>query len=37
LSAALKAQGKNAEAAQVARQFDAAWKYADVTLTASAY
>ncbi len=37
LGAALKAQGKTAEAATVARQFDYAWKYADVTLTASAF
>jgi tetratricopeptide (TPR) repeat protein len=31
LSAALKARGKKTEAAQVARQFQAAWRYADVT------
>jgi len=37
LSAALKAQGKHTEAAEVSRQFDAAWKNADVTLTTSAY
>jgi tetratricopeptide (TPR) repeat protein len=37
LSAALKAQGKTKEAAQCAQQFVAAWKHADVTLTASAY
>jgi tetratricopeptide (TPR) repeat protein len=37
LSAALKAQGKSQEASQTAQQFAAAWKRADVTLTASAY
>ena len=37
LSAALKAQGKQEEAAEVTRQFDAAWKNADVVLTGSAY
>jgi tetratricopeptide (TPR) repeat protein len=37
LSAALKAQGKRAEAAQVTRQFQAAWRNADVTLAASAF
>ena len=37
LSAALKVQGKTAEAATVALQFDSAWKHADVTLTASAF
>ena len=37
LSVALKAQGKTTEAAQVARQFQAAWRYADVTLAASAF
>jgi tetratricopeptide (TPR) repeat protein len=37
LSAALKAQGKMTEAAQVTRQFQAAWRYADVTPTASAF
>jgi tetratricopeptide (TPR) repeat protein len=37
MSAALKAQGKTTEAAQVTRQFQAAWRYADVTPTASAF
>jgi tetratricopeptide (TPR) repeat protein len=37
LSAALEAQGKAAEARQVHDQFTAAWKRADVQLTASAY
>jgi tetratricopeptide (TPR) repeat protein len=37
LSAALKAQGKSAQAAEAVRQFEVAWKHADVTLTASAY
>ena len=37
LSAALKAQGKTGEAAKVAREFETAWKNADVTLTASAF
>ena len=37
LGAALKAQGKTAEAAKVAREFETAWKNADVTLTASAF
>lgn len=37
LSAALKAQGKSQEASQTAQQFAAAWKRADVTLSASAY
>lgn len=37
LSASLKAQGKSAEADQAARQFDSAWKKADVILSASAY
>jgi tetratricopeptide (TPR) repeat protein len=37
LSAALRAQGKAAEAATVAQQFDTAWKRADVTLTTSAF
>lgn len=36
LSASLKAQGKTAEAARVAQQFDSAWKRADIVLTASA-
>lgn len=33
----LKAQGKTAEAAQAAREFQAAWRNADITLTASAF
>ena len=37
LSAALKAQGRAAEAADIARQFESAWRHADVTLTASAF
>jgi tetratricopeptide (TPR) repeat protein len=37
LSETLKAQGKTTEAAQVARQFQAAWRSADITLTASAF
>ncbi|MEA3181028.1 MAG: hypothetical protein QOI59_4551 [Gammaproteobacteria bacterium] len=37
LSTALKNQGKAAEAATVARQFDTAWKNADVKLVASAF
>jgi tetratricopeptide (TPR) repeat protein len=37
LAESLKAQGKSVEAAQSAQQFAAAWKRADVTLTASAY
>ena len=37
LGAALKAQGKTAGAAKVAREFETAWKNADVTLTASAF
>jgi tetratricopeptide (TPR) repeat protein len=37
LSAALKAQGKPAESAQVTRQFDDAWKHSDTTLSASAF
>jgi tetratricopeptide (TPR) repeat protein len=37
LGAALKAQGKSAAAAEVARQFDAAWRHADIVLTASAF
>jgi tetratricopeptide (TPR) repeat protein len=37
LSAALKAQGKTAESAQVTRQFDAAWKRSDIALSASAF
>jgi len=37
LSAALKSQGKTAQAATVARQFATAWKYADVKLVSSAF
>ena len=37
LGAALRAQGKTKEASQCAQQFSAAWKHADVTLSASAY
>jgi len=37
LSAALKSQGKTAEAATVAQQFETAWKHADVKLVASAF
>src|SRR5258708_35898010 len=37
LSTALKAQGKAAQSAQVARQLATAWKHADGVLTASAF
>jgi tetratricopeptide (TPR) repeat protein len=37
LKAALEAQGKTAESADVERRFTEAWKHADITLTASAY
>ena len=37
LGAALKSQGKTTEAADVARQFETAWKHADVQLVASAF
>jgi tetratricopeptide (TPR) repeat protein len=37
LKAALAAQGRQAEAQDAGRRFDAAWRRADVTLTASAY
>lgn len=37
LKAALEAQGKNAESADAGKRFDAAWKHADIALTASAY
>jgi len=37
LSAALKAQGKTAEAAEAARQFESVWSHADIKLTASAF
>jgi tetratricopeptide (TPR) repeat protein len=37
LSAALKSQGKTAEASTAAQQFETAWKYADVKLVASVF
>jgi hypothetical protein len=37
LKAALDAQGRNAEAAEVEKRFAAAWQHADIALTASAY
>jgi hypothetical protein len=37
LAAALRAQGRSAAAASAWREFDAAWKHADVRLLASAY
>jgi tetratricopeptide (TPR) repeat protein len=37
LKAALDAQGKAAESADIAKRFAEAWKHADITLTASAY
>jgi tetratricopeptide (TPR) repeat protein len=37
LSAALKAQGKTAEATEAGRQFESAWSHADISLTASAF
>ena len=37
LAAALKAQGHAGAADKVARQFDAAWKHADIVLTSSAF
>jgi tetratricopeptide (TPR) repeat protein len=37
LAASLEAQGKKAEAARVREQFDAAWKRADVKLSASCF
>ena len=37
LGAALKAQGKNQEAEQCARQFALAWRHADTPLTQSAF
>ena len=37
LSESLMAQGKTTEATQVARQFQAAWRNADIALTASAF
>ena len=37
LAAALRAQGRTRDAAQVARRFEAAWRHADVQLQASAF
>jgi tetratricopeptide (TPR) repeat protein len=37
LAAALKAQNDATEAARVEQRFRAAWKYADITLTSSAF
>jgi tetratricopeptide (TPR) repeat protein len=37
LGAALRAQGKSAAALDVARQFDAAWRHADIVLAAPAF
>ena len=37
LAAALRAQGKAADAARVTRKFDAAWRHSDVRLQASAF
>jgi tetratricopeptide (TPR) repeat protein len=37
LAAALKAQGHAGAADKVARQFDAAWKHADIVLASSAF
>ena len=37
LAASLRAQGKMDEAAEVQKQFEAAWQYADIDLTASRY
>ena len=37
LAAALRAQGKTRDAAQVTRKFEAAWRHADVRLQASAF
>lgn len=37
LKAALEAEGKKAEAADVGKRFATAWKHADIALTASAY
>jgi tetratricopeptide (TPR) repeat protein len=37
LGAALAAQGRQAESEQAGREFESAWKHADVTLTASAF
>ncbi len=37
LAQSLRAQGKQAEAAEVQRRFETAWKYADVEITASRF
>ena len=37
LAASLRAQGKMDEAAEVQKQFEAAWQYADIQLTSSRY
>jgi tetratricopeptide (TPR) repeat protein len=37
LKAALEAQGKTTESADIGKRFTQAWKHADITLTASAY
>jgi tetratricopeptide (TPR) repeat protein len=37
LAAALRAQGKTAEAARVTHQFEASWRHADIRLQASAF
>jgi TolA-binding protein len=37
LAQSLKLQGRTAEASAAHQQFETAWKYADVTLVASAY
>ena len=37
LAQSLRAQGKKAEAAEVQRRFETAWKYADVEITASRF
>jgi tetratricopeptide (TPR) repeat protein len=37
LAQSLEAQGKTAEAAEIRTAFEEAWKYADVTLTASQF
>jgi hypothetical protein len=37
LAAALRAQGRTSDAAQVSRRFEAAWRHADVRPQASAF
>jgi hypothetical protein len=37
LAQSLKAQGKDADAAEVQQQFEEAWQHADVTLTKSRF